>query len=95
MIRPLILIACILALGSCSDSGVAVDTTDLSEEELVCLSAANSMIDVAREAVDDPNSRPARRESRRELLEHWVARLESGEEPCSVCQSIGLSATTF
>ena len=91
----LLLVFGILALASCSENGVAVDTTDFNEEELSCFRAANSMIDVAREAVDDPNSRPARSEARRLLMEEWVARLESGEDPCSVYESIGLSATTF
>jgi len=53
------------------------------------------MIDIAREAVGDTNSRPERRESRRVLVEDWVARLVAGEDPCSVYEAISFSSTTF
>jgi hypothetical protein len=82
-------------LAACSDNGVSVDTRNLSAEESTCLYAANAMIDVAREAVNEPRSRPERRESRRLLMQDWVARLEAGETPCSVYADIMASATTF
>lgn len=95
MIRVSIILAASLALLACSEPGISVDTSNLSEGARRCLSATNSMIDVAREAVNDTSSRPERRESRRVLLEDWIARLESGEDPCSVYQSTIRSSTTF
>jgi hypothetical protein len=95
MFRPLVLLLASLALLACSDDSDSIDTSNLSAEASTCLFAANSMIDIAREAVNDTNSRPARRESRRVLMEDWVARLQAGEDPCSVYESIGHSATTF
>lgn len=95
MVRASIIIFLSVTLCSCSDEGVTVDTSNLSEEARVCLFSANAMIDMAREAVSDTNSRPERRESRRVLMEDWVARLERGEDPCSVYEAIGASSTTF
>ncbi len=91
---PIVLLAGV-GLLSCSEEGVSVDTSTLSEEGRTCLYAANAMIDIAREAVNDTRSRPERREARRVLMEDWVARLEAGEDPCSVYEAIGLSSTTF
>lgn len=53
------------------------------------------MIDIAREAVNDTRSKEQRRESRRVLMEDWVARLNAGEGPCAVYEDIMLDATTF
>ncbi len=91
----LLLIAASLTLACCSEDGASIDTASLSEEGRACLMGANAMIDVAREAVADTRSRPERRESRRELMEDWVARLEEGEDPCSVYGEIGRAATAF
>ena len=88
-------ILCTLALTACSEQGAAVDTANLSPEAQACLMGANAMIDTARQAVADTRSRPERREARRVLLEDWVARLEGGEDPCSVYADIGQSSTTF
>lgn len=93
--RAAMIAAACLALGSCSEDGTTIDSAGLSAEARACLMGANSMIDVARQAVADSSSRPERREARRELLEDWVARLEAGEDPCSVYGAIGQSATTF
>lgn len=95
MFRASIILSAILTLQACSEAGVSVDMSELSDEAKTCLVAANSMIDVAREAVSDTRSRPERRESRRVLLEDWVARLEAGEDPCSVYEAIGSSSTSF
>lgn len=95
MLRAAILVVGSLALWSCSEDGVEVDTANLSDEARTCLMSANAMIDIARQAVADTNSRPERRESRRVLMEDWVARLEAGEDPCSVYQDIGMNSTTF
>jgi len=95
MVRAAIIIMASVTLLACSDEGVSVDSANLSDEARTCLLAANSMIDVAREAVNDTRSRPERRESRRVLMEDWVARLEAGENPCTVYEAIGASSTTF
>lgn len=95
MLRASLLIMLSVTLLACSDEGISVDTSNLSEEARVCLFSANAMIDIAREAVSDTNSRPERRESRRVLMEDWVARLEGGEDPCSVYEAIGAGSTTF
>ena len=95
MLRPLILSLACLTLITCSDDSSSIDVSRLSSEAQTCLFSANAMIDIAREAVNDASSRPERRESRRVLLEGWVARLEAGEDPCSVYESIGDSATMF
>ena len=84
-----------VTLLACSDEGGSADTASLSEEASACLYGANAMIEVARQAVSDTNSRPERREARRVLMEDWAARLEAGEDPCSVYQAIGASSTTF
>ncbi len=66
-----------------------------SEEARACRMGAESMIDVARQAVVEPSSRPERRAARRELMEGWIARLEAGEDPCVVYSDIGAASTTF
>jgi len=83
----LILVAC-----SSEDSSPAVAESD---EARACRQAAEAMIDVAREAVNDSSSRPQRRESRRVLMEGWIAALEAGEDPCVVYGDIGRASTTF
>ncbi|PCI79760.1 MAG: hypothetical protein COB20_04025 [SAR86 cluster bacterium] len=95
MVRALVVFMAGVALLACSEEGVSVDISNISDEARTCLLAANSMIDIAREVVNDSNSRPERRESRRVLMEDWVARLEIGEDPCSVYDAIGSSSTTF
>lgn len=95
MVRVFAIITLSVTLLACSDEGVSVDTSNLSDEARVCLFSANSMIDIAREAASDTNSRPERRESRRVLMEGWVARLEEGEDPCSVYEAIAANSTTF
>jgi len=95
MVRVSIIFLASVALLACSEEGVSVDSSNLSEEARTCLLSANLMIDVARQAVSDTNSRPERREARRVLMEDWIARLEAGEDPCSVYEAIGASSTTF
>lgn len=94
MVRASIIFMASVILLACSDDGVRVDTCNLSDEARTCLLAANTVIDLAGEAVSDTNSRPERRESRRVLMEDWVALLEAGEDPCSVYETIGISSTT-
>ena len=95
MLRVSLILLAGSALLGCSEDGVSVDSSNLSDEARTCLLAANSMIDVARQAVNDTNSRIERRESRRVLMEDWIERLEAGEDPCSVYAAIGSSSTTF
>jgi len=95
MLRVLLFLLAGAGLLGCSEDGVFVDTSNLSDDAKACLRAANGMIGVARQAVNDPSSRPERRESRRVLMEDWIERLEAGEDPCSVYAAIGASSTTF
>ena len=74
-----------------SSSMSAADTPEMQ----TCRMAAQSMIDLARQAVNDQSSRPERRESRRVLMEDWVARLDADENPCDVYAAIGQASTTF
>ena len=85
-------LASLVLLSACSQDD---QTASLSEESRACLMAANAMIDTAREAVNDARSRPERRESRRVLMEDWVARLDGGEEPCFVYADIGQASINF
>ena len=87
-----LLSSCVLAACSAEDSGSAVIESD---EARACRMGAEAMIDVARQAADEPSSRPDRRTARRELMEDWIARLEAGEDPCSVYAAIGAASTTF
>ena len=80
------------ATSATSSSDVPVSDTP---EMQSCRMAAQSMIDVARQAVDEPSSRPERREARRVLMEGWISRLASGEDPCDVYADIGQASTTF
>lgn len=82
-----------LSLTACSEqSGSAIEE---SADASACRTGAEYMIDVARQAVADTSSRPERRESRRQLMEDWVARLAAGEDPCAVYADINLASTTF
>ncbi|MCG8414243.1 MAG: hypothetical protein MI746_08490 [Pseudomonadales bacterium] len=89
------------AISACSPEAVTgtTSTADVSDSDTpemqTCRMAAQSMIDLARQAVDEPSSRPERREARRVLMEGWVARLASGENPCDVYADIGQASTTF
>ena len=64
-----LVIATVLSVSACSQDDRAAS---LSEEGRACLRAADAMIEIAQQAVNDPNSRPQRRESRRVLMEGWV-----------------------
>ena len=85
---------CALLIMACSPGE---DSTSIAESEdaRTCRRAAEAMIDVAREAVNDTSSRPERREARRELMEGWIAALEAGEDPCVIYGDIGMASTTF
>jgi len=97
LIQRLLVVFSLLILFGCSrdQQGPGSQISSLDEESLACLNAANAMIDFARQAVNDTNSRPQRRESRRLLMEAWVGRLEGGEDPCSVYSDIGEASISF
>ncbi|NKB35221.1 MAG: hypothetical protein GKR91_19150 [Pseudomonadales bacterium] len=99
-IRVFFVLTAITLLGCSSEEQSStrvenLETEIVDQETAACLYGAESMIEVARQAVNDTSSRPERRESRRVLMEDWVARLEAGENPCGVYADIQLSATTF
>lgn len=60
-----------------------------------CRYGAEHMIDVARQSLLEPGSRPERVEKRRRLVESWESRLDLGDDPCGVYMDIQQSATTF
>ncbi|MEM9256750.1 MAG: hypothetical protein AAGA91_14985 [Pseudomonadota bacterium] len=60
-----------------------------------CQYAAEHMIEVARQSLNEQSSRPERVEKRRQLVEDWSTRLEGGEDPCSVYADIQQQAATF
>jgi len=91
---PVLVALSVVSCGSDEANDSAVGVADTPEMQ-TCRMAAQSMIDIARQAVNDQSSRPERREARRLLLEDWVARLSAGEDPCDVYADIGQSSTTF
>jgi hypothetical protein len=91
----LLLVVANMLLACSSEERSGPDRSSLSADALVCLDGANAMIDIAREAVNDTRSREQRRESRRVLMEGWIARLNAGEEPCAVYEDIMLAAIAF
>tara|TARA_R110002167_G_scaffold16347_1_gene64120 strand:+ start:183 stop:458 length:276 start_codon:yes stop_codon:yes gene_type:complete len=66
-----------------------------NEDTSMCKYAAEHMINVAKESLQDKNSRPERTEKRRKLAEEWSSRIASGEDPCQVYEDIQKAATTF
>ena len=60
-----------------------------------CRYGAEHMIDVARQSLTEPSSRPERVEKRRRLVESWESDLNAGDDPCEVYMDIQKSATTF
>ena len=60
-----------------------------------CRYGAEHMIAVAKESLDDLNSRPEKMEKRKKLVDDWISRLDKGEDPCGVYKDIQKAATTF
>jgi hypothetical protein len=60
-----------------------------------CRYGAEYMIEIARQSLSEPSSRPERIEKRRKLVDDWTAQLEKGEDPCLVYLDIQNAATTF
>ena len=60
-----------------------------------CRYGADHMMALARQAVEDPRSRPERSAKRRQLLDDWTSRIEAGEDPCAVYADIQKAATMF
>ncbi len=65
------------------------------QDKSMCEYAANHMIEVAKQSLEEKSSRPERVEARRKLVEDWTSRLENGEDPCSVYADIQRAAPTF
>ena len=65
------------------------------QDRAMCEYAANHMIELAKQSLEEKSSRPERVEKRRKLVEDWTSRLENGEDPCSVYADIQQAATTF
>ncbi|MEX0963963.1 MAG: hypothetical protein WDZ52_07995 [Pseudohongiellaceae bacterium] len=74
MLLVLMILMGSLALVSCSEERFPAAAINPNSEASACLYGANAMIDVAKEAVNDAGSRPARREARRVLVEGWEVR---------------------
>ncbi len=60
-----------------------------------CKYAAEHMIEIGKISLSDTNSRPARIEKRRKLVEEWSSRLNNGDDPCQVYMDIQKAATMF
>lgn len=73
----------------------AVAQDQAEQDQGMCKYAADHMIEIAKQSLTEKSSRPERVEKRRKLVEEWAARLESGEDPCSVYADIQEEATTF
>ena len=64
-------------------------------DERACRVGAEQMIEVGRQALANPSSRPERTAKRRQLVEDWEARLRRGEDPCTVYADIYKASTHF
>lgn len=53
------------------------------------------MIEVGRQALANPSSRPERTAKRRKLVEDWEGRLRGGEDPCTVYADIYKASKHF
>ena len=69
--------------------------TNQQDDATMCKYGTEHMIDVARQSLKEKSSRPERIEKRRKLVEEWTARMEQGEDPCTVYADIQQAATTF
>lgn len=65
------------------------------QDKVMCKYGADHMIGVAKQSLLEKSSRPERIEKRRNRVEEWISRMESGEDPCAVYADIKKSATTF
>lgn len=87
-------IFCGVVACSSEDSGL-FNSASLTPEQQACSVGVDEMIRVANEAVNDSNSREARRDLRKALVNDWIALIEQGEDPCAVYTSILAASTTF
>ena len=76
-----------------AQASLAQDQAD--QDKAMCQYAADHMIEIAKQSLNEKSSRPERIEQRRKLVEEWSARMENGEDPCSVYADIQKAATTF
>jgi len=82
------MLAASLAFGGTASSTAA-------DDERACRQGAEHMIEIGRQALVNPDSRPERTAKRRQLVEDWDARLRRGEDPCKVSADIHRASTRF
>lgn len=92
MIKKLLLSVSIPVL-AIAQGAIAQGQTE--QDRAICKYGADHMIETAKQSLNEKSSRPERVEKRRKLVEEWVARMENGEDPCSVYADIQKEATTF
>ena len=61
----------------------------------MCRYGANHLIQVAKQSLSDPRSRPEQVKERRKLIEGWSTRLEKSEDSCLVYEDMQKEATKF
>ena len=66
-----------------------------ADDDRACREGAEHMVEIGRQALANPDSRPERTAKRRKLVEGWDARLRRGEDPCTVYADIHRAATSF
>lgn len=66
-----------------------------SGDQQACCEGAEHMIEVGRQALANPSSRPERTAKRRKLVEDWEGRLRGGEDPCTVYADIYKASKHF
>lgn len=65
------------------------------QDKGMCKYSAEHMIEIAKQSLNEKSSRPERIEQRRQLVEEWTSRMQSGEDPCAVYADIQKEAATF
>lgn len=84
---------CLLPLTTWAQNpGTAVIPDDEAKR---CRYGADHMIEIAKQSLLEPTSRPERIAKSRKLVEEWLTRLDQGEAPCLVYIDIQKAATTF
>jgi len=92
------LVSVFFSMMALAQAGVAQDGVgnNLAEQDRgMCRYAADHMIEIAKQSLSERSSRPERIDNRRKLVEDWVARMDSGEDPCAVYADIQKEAATF
>ena len=68
---------------------------ETEQDKKMCKYSADHMIEIAKQSLKEKSSRPERIENRKKLVDDWVKRMKSGENPCAVYEDIQKEATTF